>query len=220
VRGVSLFEGLQPEQKTHIQTLLSAKVFEAEEIVCPPDAHHTHLFFVASGRVKQYTISQDNRERILHIFKAGDAFGGLLIGNMEEFSPWIQAMSRVEVLILDEVGFESMIRVAPSVGMRLFRHVVDHHVEDMRRLERFIHMKARDRLLLTLVDLSERLAEEGSAISLIDPQYTHEELGNMLGLVRTTVSELMADLRSAGIIETQGRQLYINLTAAHQALYG
>ena len=216
VRHANILDDLHPDELARVQSFLTPMHFNNGDIICPPDAHHTRLFFLVEGRAKQYTLSAEGNERILHIFKAGDAFGGLLLGNMERFSPWIQALADVRVLMMSEADFLKWMQLAPHACMRLFRYVVNHHVEDMKRLERFIHMKARDRVLLTLIDLGERIGEASDDLLMIDPPYTHEEIGNLLGLVRTTVSEIIGELKSLGIVENQGRRLLIDLRAAHQ----
>jgi CRP/FNR family transcriptional regulator len=220
VRHAHLLDNLPPHELAQVNAFLTPMHFNNGEIVCPPDAHHTKLFFLLEGRVKQYTVTQNGDERILHIFRAGDAFGGLLMGDMEEFSPWIQALDAVKVAMMDEANFKQLVHVAPTACMRLFQYVIEHHVEDVKRLERFIHMKARDRLLLTLIDLSQRIGEPSDDLTAIDPPYTHEELGNMLGLVRTTVSELISELKGLGVIDNQGRKLLIDLRRANQLLNG
>lgn len=218
VRHADIFNDLHPDELARVQSFLVPMHFNNGDIVCPPDAHHTRLFFLTQGRVKQYTLSAEGNERILHIFRAGDAFGGLLLGDMERFSPWIQALDAVRVLMMTEADFLKWMQLAPQSCMRLFRYVVNHHVEDMQRLERFIHMKARDRVLLTLIDLGERIGEPTDDLLMIDPPYTHEEIGNMLGLVRTTVSEIISDLKNLGVVDSQGRRLLIDLRAAKNLL--
>jgi CRP-like cAMP-binding protein len=220
VRHAHILDDLRPDELAQVQSFLTPMHFNNGDIVCPPDAHHTKLFFLLEGRVKQYTLSAEGQERILHIFRAGDAFGGLLLGDMERFSPWIQALDDVRVQMMNEADFLRWMQVAPMACMRLFRYVVNHHVEDMQRLERFIHMKARDRVLLTLIDLGERIGEPTDDLLMIDPPYTHEEIGNLLGLVRTTVSEIISDLKNLGVVDNQGRRLLIDLRAAQNLLGG
>ncbi|RME04455.1 MAG: Crp/Fnr family transcriptional regulator, partial [Bacteroidetes bacterium] len=102
--------------------------------------------------------------------------------------------------------------------MNIFRYMADHHADDMRRLESFIHTDAGHRLLLTLLNLGDRLGYGDAESFQLSPGFTHEELANMVGAARTTISELIGQFRREGILGGHGRCLIVNRRAAEQRL--
>jgi CRP-like cAMP-binding protein len=216
---VHFFDQLPPEVMARIEKRLRYRSYERGEVLCQPDDHTQVLFFLTQGRVKQYTLSNEGQERILHIFKAGDAFGGLLLGNHRELLPWTQALDDCTVVEVNRQTFDSFVQEAPEVCFRLFEFLADHHAEDIHRFERFLHLKAGGRLVMTLLDYAQRtqLFDDHEVLE-IDPPFTQEELANQIGVARTTVAELMTELRNLDILAGKGREVLIHKGRALQYL--
>jgi len=119
---------------------------------------------------------------------------------------------------MDEAAFKRFMQAYPDLCMNLFRYMTAHHVADMRRMEILIHTRASHRLVLTLLDLGDRLGYSEVQRFELDPCFTHEDLANMIGVVRSTVSELIGELRREGVLSGQGRRLIVHRQAAERFL--
>lgn len=211
LKQVHFFDHLPSETMARIEKLLHYKSYDRGEVLCQPDDHTELLFFLTQGRVKQYTLSNEGQERILHIFKVGDAFGGLLLGHHRELLPWTQALDDCTVIEVNRQTFNAFVQEAPEVCFRLFEFLSDHHAEDIHRFERFLHLKAGGRLVMTLLDYAQRTNQfDDQDIFEVNPPFTQEELANQIGVARTTVAELMTELRNLDILAGKGRDLFVH----------
>jgi CRP/FNR family transcriptional regulator len=218
LRKLNLFFDLQSHTMEQILRIVTVKHVEQGEFVFRPGDACDRLYLLQHGRIKTFVNSEQGQEKIMHVFYPGDAFGGLLFGTTYGELPWAQALDDVIVVYMDEAAFKQFMQTFPDLCMNIFRYMADHHADDMRRLESFIHTDAGHRLLLTLLNLGDRLGYGQAESFQLTPGFTHEELANMVGVARTTVSELISQLRREGVLGGYGRCLIVNRRAAEQRL--
>lgn len=213
-----LWADLQAKEIDELLEVVTIVGFKSGEILFDPESSPDYLYLLQHGRVKTYVFSPQGQEKIMHIFSPGDAFGGLLLGIVDGKLPWAQAIGDVITCVMDETAFMSFMQRCPGTCLGLFRYMAAHHVEDMRRIEQMLHTKAQQRVVLALLDLGHRLGYEHVEQFTISPHFTQEDIGNMIGLVRSTVSEIISDLRREGVVSGQGRNLVVHRLVAEQYL--
>ncbi len=213
-----LWADLQAKEIDELLEIVTVVGFRSGEILFDPDSSPNYLYLLQHGRVKTYVFSPQGHEKIMHIFRPGDAFGGLLLGVVDGKLPWAQAIGDVITCVMDETALMSFMQRCPGTCLGLFRYMAAHHVEDMRRIEQMLHTKAPQRVVLALLDLGHRLGYDHVEQFTISPHFTQEDIGNMIGLVRSTVSEIISDLRRVGVVSGQGRNLIVHRRVAEQYL--
>lgn len=220
LRQLNLFAGLKPTEIDEILRIVTVKGFKSGELIFSPSDAPDRLYLLHSGQVKTYVLSPQGQEKIMHVFHPGDAFGGLLLGTTYGELPWAQALGDVVVSCMDETAFKRFMQIYPDLCMNLFRYMADHHAADMRRLESFLHANASQRLVLALLELGNRLGQSEAGQFEIPSYFTHEDLANMIGVVRSTASLLISQLRQAGVLGGQGRCLIVHRRVAEEFLIG
>ena len=212
-----MWEQMQESELVELLDIVTVQTFQTQELLFRPGDDPNRLYLLYHGQVKTYVLSPQGHEKIMHIFSPGDAFGGLLLGVVGEGLPWAKAMSDVVVCIMGETGFKSFMQRCPNLCLALFRYMTAHHVQDMERLERILHTKASHRVVLTLLDLGHRLGYGDEEIFPIHP-FTHEDIGNMIGVVRNTVTEVISQLRQVGVVSGRGAKMVVRRAVAEEYL--
>lgn len=218
LRGLNLFSGLKPATMKQVLRIVNTERYASGDFLFRPGDPPDCLYLLQQGRVKTYALSQEGKEKILHIFLPGDAFGGLLLGVAHEEVPWALALDDVVVNTMDEAEFKRLMQAFPDLCMGIYRYMAAHHAADMRRLDSFLHTDASRRLVMTLLEFGERLGYGESESFEIDPDLTQKDLANMIGVVRSTASTLVGQLQEAGVLGGQGRRLVIHRREAEQFL--
>jgi CRP-like cAMP-binding protein len=106
----------------------------------------------------------------------------------------------------------------PNMCLDLFKYMSQIHVEAMRRLRGLLHTKAEGRVVMALLEIGRRLGIEDEDEFTISEYFTHEDIGDMVGLVRTTVSESISKLSEMGIVRREGRMLIVDRHLGEQYL--
>jgi CRP/FNR family transcriptional regulator len=218
LKQLNLFAGLDSEEVNQVLSIVTVQQFRRGSFIFQPGDPGDRFYLLHNGRVKTYVISKQGQEKIMHIFRPGDAFGGLMQDTHPGKLPWAQALDDVVVSFMDEDAFKRFMLAFPDLCLNIFRYMAAHHAKDMRRLEMLMHTNASQRLVLTLLDLGEHLGHGKAESFDLDPSFTHEDLANMIGVVRSTVSELIGKLRRSGVLGGRGHYLTVYRKAAEDYL--
>ncbi len=168
------------------------------------------LFILESGLVKISYITIDGNERILDMFESGDIFGELFLGKYKHRIGQALALDDVVVYRLNERDLQTLIHDYPAIGMNLIRHLVDEQREIIARMHALLTADAQSRLLGTLLSIARRYCCTYQNEFVLNDIITQEDLANLSGLNRSTVSSLINSLRRDGILGGAGRSLIIN----------
>jgi CRP/FNR family cyclic AMP-dependent transcriptional regulator len=176
------------------------------------------VFVLCSGRVKLSTSSADGRSLILRIAESGEVLGlpATVTGKPYELTADVieptQAnfIAREDFLrFLREHG-EAALRVAQQLG-----ETYHSAVAEMRTIG--LSHSAAEKLARFLLDLStgsdERTGEVKVTLTL-----THEEIAQMIGASRETVTRLFADFKKKQLLQVKGSTLIIKSKAGLESI--
>ncbi len=171
----------------------------------PADA----LFIVKSGLVKLVSLSTEGEESILHILRPGDLFGEVIIER--RIRPFTAvALTDVTVSRLKRNDLLDLLASLPSLSRNFLRLLCDrlHQVE--REFAGLLNAWAYHRLGRELLHLAGDLGVETGEGTLIPLHLTHEDLSNLIGTARETVTLQLQRFEEMGIIRRKGRQIIVN----------
>jgi CRP-like cAMP-binding protein len=78
-----------------------------------------------------------------------------------------------------------------------------------RRLKSLLFRSNRERLIYLLLELAEKYGRTNPDGLLIGIKLSHQELANMIGSTRETVTVLLGELQSEGLLAIQRRQVIL-----------
>jgi CRP/FNR family transcriptional regulator len=177
-------------------------------------------FVLCSGKVKLSTTSRDGKVLILKVAEAGDVLGlsAVISGTCHELTAETAGPCQVNFIERDV-----LIRLAEKHGELGLRaaHALSR---EFQAAYRDIHdlVLARSsagklaKLLLSWTSGRER--ENGTAEIRIRSSLTHEEMAQMIGSSRETVTRLLSDLKKKQLIRLEGSILVIRNRVALEAL--
>ena len=176
------------------------------------------VFILCSGKVKLSTSSADGRTLILRIAEAGEVLGmpASVTGKPYELTADVleptQAnfISRQDFLnFLREHG-EAALRVAQQLG-----EIYHSAVGEMRSIG--LSHSVSEKLARFLLDLSAH-QDEGKGEVRVTLTLTHEEIAQMIGASRETVTRLFTDFKKKQLLQVKGSTLIIKNRSALENL--
>jgi CRP/FNR family transcriptional regulator, cyclic AMP receptor protein len=219
VAAMRLFEGLSLGETEHILEMLRIRYHIQGQYIFNTRQQANYLFVLQSGLVKVSYISPDGNQKILNICETGDIFGELFLGQYRYRIGQAQAMSDCTIYLLSEDDLQHIMRCYPIVGINFMRHLVDSHRRTMARMHALQRTDAKVRLLGTLLYLARHICCSQGRYYALNPVITQQDLADMTGLNRSTVSSLINRVRDEGLLGGSGRELTINKAAIEDALW-
>lgn len=153
------------------------------------------LWLIKTGVVRTLTLSQEGNYSTLGIWGTGDVVGRVL-SSAETYQ--IECLTPVEVTLLPkERWYEA------TEAMIL-------HIKRSGELMEILHCRQAESSLLRLFAwLAKRFGQHVEGGKLIDLRLTHQDIAELVGLTRVTVTRLLSELEKQGIIQRQERQFIV-----------
>jgi len=199
-RNVTKIFGRLAQQNEFVGESMLIRSYDAGETVCEPEEMACSLFLVASGRVQLYRSTREGRRFVVATLGPGSMFGedSLLGGQgpdtravaLEPCTVWTMPQKQaLEISSTDALfGFGLM----QAMGQRV--------LEAENRLEQMAYSTIASRLAALLLELG---GDDPNAVV----HATHQELADMLGTWRETISKTLQDFRRRGLVASGRRQL-------------
>ncbi len=212
LENMNLFELLCPVKTGNMEHDPSfRRLYEKGEFIYFMNDPSNKIYFLEQGRVKIGSYSEDGREVIKAFLQPGEIFGEMaLIGDhgRTDFAMAIEdqtcicmmTISDVKNLMLDNVNFS--LRVTSHLGSRLMKAE--------RKIESLLFKDARLRIIEFLEEMARDYGTPDGERTVIEDFYTHQEIANLTGTSRQTVTTILNELRNDELIDFERKRMWVN----------
>jgi CRP/FNR family transcriptional regulator, cyclic AMP receptor protein len=172
---------------------------------------------IVSGRVKLSTASADGRTIVVRMAGPGDVLGlsASMVGRACELTA--ESLEPCRIKIIPRESFKQWLRVHPELAFRIAQELAEEYNNTCHQLRSMLlSHTATERLARTLLQMVRNAAPGKEA--RVEFLMTHQELAEMIGTSRETVTRLLASLRHKGLIEIEGSTLVVRDREALRAL--
>jgi CRP-like cAMP-binding protein len=169
------------------------------------------LYIVKDGKVRILSLSDKGTETIVHILKEGAIFGELLLSEETRFFNAIAGTDAV-VTVLSKGSLVELLASISTVSKNFIRLLSRRLAKVEKEFGDFGHTWSYDRLSKILLRLCEEHGRETPGGTLISLRLTHEDLANLIGTTRETVTTQLIRFRRMGLVKSQDRFLVVNKT--------
>ena len=167
------------------------------------------LFIIRSGQVKVSLIHEDGREFILSLMGEGEVFGELSLIDDQPRSANVVALEKTDLLMLRRADFLELVEGIPQIAVALLEELASRLRRTDEQVGGLALLTVHNRVAKTILRLaSDRGVETDDGI-LIEQRPTHQQLANMAGTTRETVTRALGQLESDGYIVCKGRQILV-----------
>jgi CRP-like cAMP-binding protein len=150
------------------------------------------LWQIETGAVRTLTLLEDGTSVTLGVWGKGDVVGRVL-SKADPFQ--MECLTPVEVIRL------------PLDQWYLVNEVLIRHIQQYHEFLEILHHRSIDVSLLRLLNwLARKFGQQVEQGQLIDLHLTHQEISEILGTTRVTVTRLLNDFEKQGIIERLSRK--------------
>ncbi|WP_152629575.1 Crp/Fnr family transcriptional regulator [Haliangium ochraceum] len=177
------------------------------------------LFFVNGGRVKISKVTRDGKALTLSYCGPSEIFGeGCLVGGgpREEMA---EAMENAMVTEVERDQFEQLLREYAHLGFQMTKLLAKRRLDLENKLETLVFRDVTSKLAELLLNLADEYGVEDSRGTLVALKITHQELANLIGSTRETVSLTLSQFKKQRYICTEGRKVIISDTESLRALF-
>ena len=215
LKGVELFSELNEEQLGMIANLVIVKNYNRDEtVVLEGDDSVQALYLIATGSVQVYMTGIDGRETILSFLERGDFFGEMSLIDGEPRSASVRTVTDATLLVIHRESFLSLLRKSPEIAMALMSELCKRLRKANKQIGSLSTMSVSGRVAGTLLNLMQERGvrihtDNGNMVTVIHNRPTQQQLADMSGTTRETVSRICSLLVRANAIAMTGKDIVI-----------
>ncbi len=159
---------------------------------CLLPSSREYLWQIETGAVRTLTLLEDGTTVTLGIWGVGDVVG--------------QVLSKTETYQMECLSPVEITRI-PLDRWHLVNEVLIRHIQQCQEFLEILHYRSIDVSLLRLLGwLAKKFGHEVKQGQLIDLHLTHQEIAEIIGTTRVTVTRLLNEFEKQGIIERLSRK--------------
>ena len=202
-----LFQGFAPAEAEEVLAAGMPQVLRRSEVLFREGEPAAALYLVESGRVKLTQLTAEGREVIMRYLAPGDAFAAVALFERSTYPVTARATERTRLRAWPREILPGLVRDHPRFEANLLRIVSSHTREALSRVRELATEPVAQRLARTLLRLGQQIGRREPDGAVLVERITQQEIAEISGASRYTVSRTMADWQERGIVET-GRQQF------------
>jgi CRP/FNR family cyclic AMP-dependent transcriptional regulator len=207
--AIELFQGISESEAQRVARLCTDRRFPKDAPIFSKGDPANALYIVKDGRVRILSLSDKGTETIVHILKEGAIFGELLLSEERRF---FSAVAGTDALVtaLPKGSLVELLTSIPTVAKNFIRLLSKRLARVEMDFGDFGHTWSYDRLSKVLLRLCEEHGRETPDGTVISLRLTHEDLANLIGTTRETVTTQMIRFRRMGLVKSRDHLLVVN----------
>jgi len=209
LQSVPIFSDLSPSDLKKIAERMVLRTFTKGQMILLEDDLGQTFFVIGGGSVKITRLSDDGREVILAMLGEADFFGEMSLLDGAGRSANVVALEASEILTLSRNDFLEILQDYPKISISLLDELTQRIRKSDQQIESLSLSDVEQRIGITLIRLAEELGtiKQGS-VKIKNLPY-QQDIANMAGTSRETVSRTFKLLEEKGLVTREGRKLTI-----------
>jgi len=214
----SAFGELSPALVRELETISLTNHYPTGAVLFSEGQPPRVIYLIQRGLVKLSVCASDGRTLILRIARDGEALGAASTVSSRDYEATAEAQQPCDITFIRQSDVLRMMRVHGEFALwitQLLSRDYNFTCREIRTL--MLSGSATEKLARLLVGwLDERHVTHNP--DRMKVPLTHEEIGQMIGTSRETVTRLMAGFRKQRFIETEGATLVVSNRVALENL--
>ncbi len=203
-----LFQDLSPPELAEIERKITMHTCERGRVFYLPGETGEVLFILKEGRVQLYRLSAEGRKLVLATLAPGTVFGEMSMIGQGMYDAFAEAAESCTICVMSRRDVEALIRSKPQIALRLLELVAVRMQELETQLEDIAFRSVPVRLATLLLRLAGDSKGEAPAAATVGG-LSHQDLADMLGVYRETVTTALDNFRNNDIIAIGRRRLVL-----------
>jgi CRP-like cAMP-binding protein len=189
------------------------RLYKKGQVILHQGDELQHVYYVKSGFVKVYNITDEGDERILIILGPKTSFPLRRDFDSPGYAVkyYYETMTDAKLCRLDKTRFAKAFNTDFHNTQILLQYITRTNADLVSRLEILESKNAQNKVVQLLPYLIRTAGKKLTTNSyLLSLKITHQDIANMVGLTRETTSIEMKKLQDQGVIQTQRGRLKVD----------
>jgi CRP/FNR family transcriptional regulator, cyclic AMP receptor protein len=209
VKELMVFSRLEWDEVNLICDRAYEKWYQKNEIIFFENDNNKKLYTLLSGKVKLSMLSPNGKEKVLTILQEGDIFGEISLFDDDPHPLTAEVIEDSRLIIISWADLESIIMKHPNVAIKIITSLSKKTRLLASQVRELVFQDSSGRLASFLLRFAKDFGIEINGGIIIDLILTHQEIANLLGSSRVTVTKLINQFIDENLIKIYKRKIVI-----------
>jgi CRP/FNR family cyclic AMP-dependent transcriptional regulator len=202
--NIEIFQDLTTSELAEMDRQITMSTCEPGKIFYMPEDSGEVLFLLKKGRVQLYRISPNGKKLVVATLGPGTIFGEMSLVGQGMHNTFAESIDECLLCVMSRADVERLMREKPKVAYRFLESLGERVSQLETRLEEIAFKSIPARLASLLLRLAD---EQGDGLEVNG--YTHQDLGEMLGTYRETITQTLNDFKANGLVDISRKKVTI-----------
>lgn len=202
--NIEIFQDLSKSELEEMDRQITMSTCDPGRIFYMPEETGEVLFLLKKGRVQLYRISPNGKKLVVATLGPGTIFGEMSLVGQGMHNTFAEALDECLLCVMSRPDVERLMREKPQVAFRFVEALGERMTSLESRLEEIAFKSIPARLASLLLRLADEQGDDSAVTG-----YTHQDLGEILGTYRETITQTLNDFKSQGLVEISRKRVEI-----------
>ncbi len=198
LQKIELFSSLSSDELRQVTERMIFKSFRRNEVILYEEDANEFMYIILDGEVKVMQSTEEGKEIILAIHRAGDFFGELSLIDGKTAPASVVATKASSTAIISKNAFFSLILNQENVLRKLLLILCSRFRESLGTIQMLNFNNALQRIKMLFLMLAEKYGKQETGSKVLNIKLTHQDIADMAGMTRETVTRVLDKLQKDG----------------------
>jgi len=204
-----LFCNLSPEAVKRLDEITTSATYPKGATLFVQGQSGRGVFILCTGHVKLSTSSADGKTLILKVAEPGDILGLPSTISGKPYEASAEVLESCQANFISRVDFLNFMKEHGEAAVRVAQELSEKYQAALNELKNIgLSHSAGEKLARFLLDWAARQKQDKDS-TRVTLTLTHEEIAQMIGASRETVTRLFADFKKKNLLDVKGSSFVI-----------
>lgn len=210
LRKVPLFSGLEKEDLNTLASIVTRKEFGKRETLFHQGDPGEEFMILTEGSVKVELMNAEGKELTLTILTPFQFLGELALLDDVPRSATVVSMENSVLLSVNKRDFARLLESYPRMSIPMLRQLTRRVRVLTDDIASMAFLDSYSRVTRKILNLAEEMGQTNAdGHILIDRPLTHQQLANLVGTTRETVTKILNEMKDNGLLDIRRHRITI-----------
>lgn len=202
---------LNSKEIQKLKNIFIQKHYKKDEVIFFEGEKGEGLYLIETGKVKLVKMTESGEELTLNIYRDNEVFAEIVIFDQGPYPATAIAMKDSVINKIETKNLNSFIKKYPNISTKIMK-IITKRLRRAQENARDLGLKNSKKRIASLLNyLAERHGIKENDKIKINISLTQQEIANMIGTTRETVSRTINSFKKEGYIKTDQKKTFISL---------
>ncbi len=201
LRKIELFSSLTSEELRRVREKVTIRKFRKNEVILHEEHTSEYMYIILDGEAKVIQVTGEGKGIIVTLHRTGDFFGELSLIDGKTAPATVKATRDTVTAIISKKDFYGLLYTQHKVLENLLNSLSSRLRESWKKIQLLNFNDAAQRIKMLFLMLAETYGKETPRGVLLSIKLIHQDIADMTGLTRETVTRVLDRLQKSGEIK-------------------